>query len=193
MSIIFLSNTKKVKKFIKSLNKEEIKNCKFFIISDDTSLDPIDLLPKKAKYKYLKLLLPPSDVVTNFIIKGDKDKYLERYYQYLSRPLCHAAMNKIAKDCFVDGYISVVCFGDIENEFHIPKYIKRAFEMILPDVEVFNYTDYKNDPQSVLDYRCDNIDNIIRQVLEDSRVIGQKLKELDQCKNKYDDNDFYGG
>lgn len=193
MSIIFLSNTKKVKKFIKSLNKEEIKNCKFFIISDDTSLDPIDLLPKKTKYKYLKLLLPPSDVITNFIIKGDKDKYLERYYQYLSRPLCHAAMNKIAKDCFVDGYISVVCFGDIENEFHIPKYIKRAFEMIFPDVEVFNYTDYKNDPQSVLDYRCDNIDNIIRQVLEDSRVIGQKLKELDQCKNKYDDNDFYGG
>ena len=78
MSIIFLDNTKRTKKFIKSLNKDEIKNTKFFIVSDDIDLDPLDILPKKASYQYLKLLLPPPDVATNFIIKGDKNTYIIR-------------------------------------------------------------------------------------------------------------------
>ena len=191
MSIIFLDNTKRTKKFIKSLNKDEIKNTKFFIVSDDIDLDPLDILPKKASYQYLKLLLTPPDVATNFIIKGDKNTYIERYYQYLSRPLCHAAMNKIAKTCFIDGYNVAVCFGDIEEELHVSKYVRKAFEMVFPDIEIFTYKDYKGDPRGILEYRYTDIDNIVSQVLEDSRVIGQKLKELEKCKDRYDDEVFY--
>ena len=72
----------------------------------------------------------------------------------------------------------------------IPKYVKKAFEMIFPDMEVFTFKDYKADPHNLLNYQYDNIDSIIRQVMEDSYVIGQKLKELDQCKDNYD-VDFY--
>ena len=187
-SVIFLDNLKRVKKFTNSLKKDEIRNCKFFIPSDE--FDVVDSLPKKAKYQFLKILLPPSDAVTYFI-QGNKTEYIERYYQYLSRPLCHAALNKIAKSAVVDGYISVVCFGDIEDELHIPKYVKKAFEMIFPDMEVFGYKDYKGDPHGVLNYQYDNIDSIVKQVMEDSYIIGKKLKEIDQCKNQYDKNNFY--
>ena len=187
-SVIFLDNLKRVRKFIESLNKEEVKNCRFFIPSDE--YDVYDLIPKKAKKSELKILLPPPDAVTKFI-QGDKSDYIERYYQYLSRPLCHAALNKIAKAAVVDGYTSVVCFGDIEDELHIPKYVRKAFEMVFPDMEVFGYKDYKGNPHGVLNYRYHNIDSIVRQVMEDSYIIGRKLQELDQCRDRYDQNNFY--
>lgn len=187
-AVIFLNNLKRVKKFIKSLQKDEIGDCKFFIPSDE--YDVYKEMPKKAKYSSLRILLPPPDAVTNFITKNDDKEYIERYYQYLSRPLCHAALNKIAKAAVVDGYNAIVCFGDIEDEMKIPKYVKKAFEMIFPDMEVFTFKDYKADPHNLLNYQYDNIDSIIRQVMEDSYVIGQKLKELDQCKDNYD-VDFY--
>ena len=63
--------------------------------------------------------------------------------------------------------------------------------MVFPDIEIFTYKDYKGDPRGILEYRYDDIDNIVSQVLEDSRVIGQKLKELEKCKDRYDDEVFY--
>ena len=46
-AVIFLNNLKRVKKFIKSLQKDEIGDCKFFIPSDE--YDVYKEMPKKAK------------------------------------------------------------------------------------------------------------------------------------------------
>ena len=188
MYILFLTNQKKLKKFISSLTKEEMKRCEFFIVSDEIKSDD---LPKKMDYYFLDILITPPDGITNYIIHQDKKNFEDRYYQYLTRPLCHAAINKIAKSCFLDRKNSIVCFGDLEAEFDIPKYIERMFEMYFPEIEIFKFKDWKNDPSTLINYTPEDRNVIINRIIDDATEVGLKLKELEECKNEYDDHVFY--
>ena len=187
--IIFIENEKRLKKYLESLDKDEKKELYFVVPSQD--YDKGDF-PKKSKVKLLSILLPPAYLVTEYVTdKIDKETFQNSYYQYLSRPLCHAGLNKIAKLCLLDGYNVVVCFGSNEKELYIPKYIKNAFDMIFPDLETFGFKDWKDDPRSVISYIPDDKDNIIRQIMADADAIGKRLQELDSCKDNYDKEIFY--
>ena len=82
MFIVFLNSHKRVRKFIDSLGKEERKRIKYVLITDSDGEDIIDLIPKKADYKILSVLIPPQDL---FIQKLNghisKKEFQEEYYR----------------------------------------------------------------------------------------------------------------
>lgn len=186
--IIFIDGRKHVRKYVESLSKEDCKETYFITLSQDLERK---LFPKKSEVGVCNLLLPPPDIMVNYITHKDTKKFQEKYYRYLTRPLCKAALNKIAKLAFLEDYNVVVCFGDIETEFNILKYVRKSFECIFSDIEVFTYKDWKNNPRSVYSYRQENKDEIIHQIIEGATVIGAKLKELDSCSGEYEKHEFY--
>lgn len=183
MSIIFIDNRKRLKKYLDSTSKQELENTYFVAISDD--LDRKDF-PKKVLVTFLGILIPPPDIVTNYIISRDKEKFQERYYRYLSRPFSRMAVNKIAKLFIMEQYNVIVCFGDIEYELHIPKYVRKVFETVFPDIEVFDYKDWKKDPDKVIKYSPDDIDDIIDHIMDDASSIGKLIEDVKSCQDEYD-------
>lgn len=192
MFIVFLNSHKRVRKFIDSLGKEERKRIKYVLITDSDGEDIIDLIPKKADYKILSVLIPPQDL---FIQKLNghisKKEFQEEYYRYLTRPICRAALVKIAKANIIDGKDVAVCFGVYENDMDVAKYIQRSFESLLPDIEIFDYKDWKDNANDVINYSPDNIGTISIQISEYADQIGRKLMELESCKDKYSRHNFY--
>jgi len=192
MFILFLDSHKRIRKFIESLSKDERRRMKYVLVTDTDMEDIGDLLPKKADYKVLQVLIPPQDLAINMVTNRiDKKDFQESYYQYLSRPICRAALTKIAKYAFFDDRDVVVCFGCMECDLHVQKYIQRAFESMFPDIEVFKYSDWKDDPDSVIHYNPDNKGTITIQISEYANQIGRKLMELEECKDRYSRHEFY--
>ena len=184
MYIIILDNKKKLHKYVNSLSQSEIERSRFFIISDGGDISKKDL-PKKADYTKMNLLIPPPDIIERFIVKGKNDKFRNEYFQYLTRPSCHACLNKLVKSCFIDERNVVVCFGDIEKEFNIPKCIKEMLEIYFPDIVFFTYKDWKEDPGEVINYTQENKSNIIDSILSDAYEVGKVLRDLDSCDDNF--------
>lgn len=192
MFILFLDSHKRIRKFIESLGKDERKRVKYVLITDTDTEDVGNLLPKKADYKVLQVLIPPQDLAVKMITgKIEKKDFQEAYYQYLTRPMCRAALTKIAKYAFYDDLDVAVCFGVMECDLGIHKYIKRAFESMYPDIEVFKYSDWKDDPDGVIHYNPDNKATITIQISEYANQIGRKLMELEECRDRYSRHKFY--
>lgn len=192
MFIIFLDNHKRTRKFLESLGKSERKRVKYILITDHDGEDIIDLLPKKADSKILQVLIPPQNLAIKRITDTmSKKDFQEQYYQYLTRPICRAALTKIAKYAILEGYDVAVCFGTMEDELYVPKYVKRVFDSMFPDIQTFDYHDWKADPDSVIKYRPDNIGSISIQISDYADQIGRKLLEMEACKDEYSRHDFY--
>ena len=192
MFILFLDSHKRVRKFISSLGKDERKRMKYVLITDSDMEDIGDLLPKKADVKVLQVLIPPQDIVVKSLMGHiSKKDFQEKYYQYLTRPMCVAALIKIAKYCVFDNRDVVVCFGLYECDLNIPKYVRRTFESMFPGLAAFVYEEWKSDPESILRYRPENIGSISIQIGEYSDQVGRKLIELESCKDGYSDHEFY--
>lgn len=187
MYIIFLDSRKKLRKYMESLSKSEIKNIHVAIASDDVD---DSVIPKKAEISDLRILLPPPQVTSKFVLDENTAEFQESYYRYLSRPLCKACLNKIAKLCFIHEQNVVVATGDIDRNFNISKCIQKAFEADFPDIKFFTFKDWKENPDRVINYRQDDVDGIIKHIITDANGLSIKLKELNSLENRFDD--YYG-
>jgi hypothetical protein len=174
------------------MGKDERKRIKYVLITDSDMEDVGDLLPKKADCKVLQVLIPNQDLAIKAITgKIDKKDFQEEYYRYLTRPICRAALTKIAKYAFFDNRDVAVCFGLMEQDLNVHKYLIRAFESMFPDIKVFKYSDWKDDPYRVINYNPDNIGTISIQISEYANQVGRKLLELETCKDGYTKHSFY--
>lgn len=186
--ILFIDSEKRLRKFLSVNGKEEVRNCFFFAPSEELNRKDF---PKKANVKFLQLLLPNPKDATEMILKKDKDKFRKKLLLKLTSPLCKAALNKIVKTCYLDDYNVIVCFGEVERDFGIPKYIRQAIEMIYPNLDVFTWKDYKDDPEAVVRYKPENRSDIVEQIIDDAAAIGRALKDLESCRDDYDSQIFY--
>lgn len=186
--ILFLSSKEKLRKYLNSLNKEEKKSCYFFAsLQDDITREDI---PKKCPLSSIAVLIPPPDIVTNYIITKNEAKYQDKYYRYLTRPLCHAALNKIARTALIDDYNVVVCISDVEAGVHVHKIIRKAFENLFPQIDTFTFKDWKEDPEEVMNYKQSDKLVIVKRILDDAKSVGKILKDLDSCSDRYDERYF---
>lgn len=192
MFILMLDSYKRLRKVMDSMSKDERKRLKYVLISDTDMEGLTSLLPKKADYKVLQVLIPPQDLALKKILdKIDKKDFQEEYYRYLTRPVCRAALTKIAKYAVFDNRDVVVCFGLVEIDLNIPKYIMRVFEAMFPDLAIFTYKDWKEDPSNLIKYSPDNIATISMQISDYSDQIGRKMLEMESCKDRYSNHEFY--
>ena len=93
-AIIRMSSDDFLDNFIKKYN---YKKFNFLLISEGV----------KTKKKYrnvyaLKSLIPPANVVSEFINSGYSGKYVKKYTNYLSNPEVEALITVIVKLCVVD-------------------------------------------------------------------------------------------
>ena len=192
MFIIFLDNHKRVRKFIDSLSKGERKRIQYVLVTDHDMEDIGDLLPKKADVKVLQTLIPPQTLAIQRITdKLTKSEFQEEYYRYLTRPICRAALIKIAKYAIYESKDVAVCFGLYESDLYVPKYLKRAFDNMFPAIGTFDYHDWKRNPSDVINYMPDNIGAIGMQIGDYSSQIGHKFLEMDSCRDEYSRHEFY--
>lgn len=192
MFIIFLDNHKRVRKFIDSLSKGERKRIQYVLVTDHDMEDIGDLLPKKADVKVLQTLIPPQTLAIQRITdKLTKSEFQEEYYRYLTRPICRAALIKIAKYAIYENKDVAVCFGLYESDLYVPKYLKRAFDNMFPAIGTFDYHDWKRNPSDVINYMPDNIGAIGMQIGDYSSQIGHKFLEMDSCRDEYSRHEFY--
>lgn len=192
MFIIFLDNHKRVRKFIDSLSKGERKRIQYVLVTDHDMEDIGDLLPKKADVKVLQTLIPPQTLAIQRITdKLTKSEFQEEYYRYLTRPICRAALIKIAKYAIWESKDVAVCFGLYESDLYVPKYLKRAFDNMFPAIGTFDYHDWKRNPSDVINYMPDNIGAIGMQIGDYSSQIGHKFLEMDSCRDEYSRHEFY--
>lgn len=192
MFILFLDTHKRVRKFIESLSKDERKRMQYVLITDYDMEDIGDLLPRKANVKVLQMLIPPQTLAIKRLTGSmSKREFQEEYYNYLTRPMCRAAITKIAKYAILENRDVVVCFGLYETDLNVAKYIKWAFDSLFPDIHIFDYSDWKDNPSHVIKYRPDNIGSITIQISDYSDQIGRKLLEMESCKDEYSRHSFY--
>ena len=192
MFIIFLDNHKRVRKFIDSLSKGERKRIQYVLVTDHDMEDIGDLLPKKADVKVLQTLIPPQTLAIQRITdKLTKSEFQEEYYRYLTRPICRAALIKIAKYAIWESKDVAVCFGLYESDLYVQKYLKRAFDNMFPAIGTFDYHDWKRNPSDVINYMPDNIGAIGMQIGDYSSQIGHKFLEMDSCRDEYSRHEFY--
>ena len=192
MFILFLDTHKRVRKFIESLSKNERKQIQYVLVTDHDMEDIGDLLPKKADVKVLSSLIPPQALTINRITgKIDKMEFQEEYYRYLTRPMCRAALVKIAKYAIYENKDVAVCFGLYETDLKIPKYVRSAFDNLFPAIGTFVYDDWKRDPSGVVNYIPPNIGAIGVQIGDYSSQLGRKFMEMESCKDEYSRHEFY--
>lgn len=192
MFILFLDSHKRVRKFIDSLSKDERKRMQYVLITDYDMEDIGDLLPKKASVKVLQMLIPPQTLAIKRLTGGmGKREFQEEYYNYLTRPICRAAITKIVKYAVLENKDVVVCFGLYETDLNVPKYVKWALDNLFPDIRIFDYSDWKDSPSKVINYRPDNIGSIAIQISDYSDQIGRKLMEMESCRDEYSSHNFY--
>jgi len=184
MYIIFIDSRKKLRKYIESLSKAEITNTHVVIASDDVDES---LIHKKMDVSDLRILLPPPQITSKFVLDENVPEFQEAYYQYLSRPICKACLNKIAKLCFIHEQNVVVATGDIDKNFAISKYIQKAFQADFPDIKFFTFKDWKEDPDRVIQNRQLDMDGIIKHIITDANALSIKLKELESVESRVDD------
>lgn len=192
MFIIFLDNHKRVRKFIDSLSKSERKRIQYVLVTDHDMEDIGDLLPKKADVKVMQTLIPPQTLAIQRITdRLSKSEFQEEYYRYLTRPVCRAALIKIAKYAIYDGKDVAVCFGLFESDLYVPKYLKRAFDNMFPAIGTFDYHDWKRNPNDLINYMPSNIGAIGLQIGDYASQIGHKFLEMESCKDGYSRHEFY--
>jgi len=192
MFILILDSYKRIRKFMDSMSKDERKRLKYVLVTD-TDMEGLEaVIPKKADFKVMQVLIPPQDLALKKILdKVDKKDFQEEYYRYLTRPMCRAALTKIAKYAVFENRDVVVCFGLVEIDMNIPKYIIRVLESMFPDLTIFTYKDWKNDPSSLINYNPDNIGTISMQISDYSDQLGRKMLEMESCKDRYSRHEFY--
>ena len=177
-------------KFIKD---EDYKNFNFLLVSENIKTD------KKYKNVYvLNSLIPPANVISEFIANGNSDRYMKKYVDYLStsKPSTLIAV-AVKLAALENSNVVLLCTKD-EDEF---KYLDILCQYIehLYDVKICTYKKYKKNPEKYdLTKNKKKIAKVIKEEInkaEDSRynskssyvdksALKEKLKELSKKELK---------
>ena len=161
-AIIRMSSDDFLDNFIKKYN---YKKFNFLLISEGV----------KTKKKYrnvyaLKSLIPPANVVSEFINSGYSGKYVKKYTNYLSNPEVEALITVIVTLCVVDNSNVVLLCTKEESEYKYLNIICDYIEAVY-GVKAYSYNKYKKDPDG-----CEKISNKVKKKV--AKVLSSKLKTM---------------
>ena len=90
-------------------------------------------------------LLPPATALFCYFKTGDKQKYRENYYRFLSSPrICHFLNLEILASDGIDSEVTFLCYSKMESEMLYPKFLRHFIieNLEIPKKYVVKYKDY---------------------------------------------------
>lgn len=117
--------------------KQYQENAKYLAISSD-----LLEVPGMADGSWL---LPPVSAFTCYCNTGDKQKYRENYYRFLSSPrICHFLNLEIIASDGIDSEVTFMCYSKMESEMLYPKFLRHFIieNLEIPKKYVVKYKNY---------------------------------------------------
>ena len=116
--------------------------------------------------------VPPPDILIPYLNEGNKDKFREGYYRYLSDPrVAYLIYLTLIKS---DEKVTFFCYKDMEYDLHYPKFLRK---FVIEHLEiskkfVVKYEDFTGKNKHMSDK---DICNLIKRAEE----LRKKVKEID--------------
>lgn len=161
-TIIKISSDELIKKFIK---KEDFKKFNFLLISEDITTNK-----DYDNIHSIKALIPPPNLITEFINNGVSVKYREKYFRYLNNPRVEALLTVIVKLVVIENSDVVLLCSENESEF---KYIDLICEYIeeMYHVKSYSYKKYRKNAKKYSNTKYGK---------KTLKILKKKLKEIDE-------------
>lgn len=165
--IIQMSSDKFLDSFIK---KYDYKKFNFLLISEDVKTS------KKYKNVYsIPTLLPPPNIVSEFVARGYTNKYVKKYVDYLQTPRVEAMITVLVKLCVIDNSNVILLCSKAENEFRYIDIICQYIENIY-GVKTYTYKKYKKNPD-----KCEEISDKEKKKIV--KVLEYKLNQIQDIES----------
>jgi len=161
--IIKMSSDEFLDKFIK---KFDYRKFNFLLISEQVKTE------RKYKNVYtIPTLIPPPNIIAEFVQKGYTPRYIRKFVEYLQVPRVEAMITIMVKLCVVENSNVILLCSKQEDEFKYLDIICQYIENIY-GINTYNYKDYKKDPS-----KCEEISE--KDKKKAIKVLEKKLSEIE--------------
>lgn len=160
--IIRMSSDEFLDKFIK---KHDYKKFNFLLISEN-----VKTTNKYRNVYSIPTLIPPPNIISDFISNGYGQNYIKKYVDYISTPRVEAMITIAVKLCVIDNANVVLLCSKDESEFKYINIICQYIENIY-GVKTYSYKKYKKDPD-----KCEEIDSKVKKNV--SKILEKKIGEI---------------
>ena len=160
--IIRMSSDKFLDKFIKEY---DYKKFNFLLISEDIKTN------KKYKNVYsLPTLIPPPNVITEFVSNGFSGRYVKKFGDYLQTPRVEAMITIMVKLCLVENANVILLCSKAEKEF---KYLNIICDYIenLYGIETYTFKKYKENTE-----KCKKVSEKVKK--KAIKILEKKLGQI---------------
>lgn len=160
--IIRMSSDEFLDKFIK---KHDYRKFNFLLISED-----IKTVNKYKNVYSIPTLIPPYNVVSEFVANGYSAEYMKKYLDYISTPRVEAMITIMVKLCVIDNSNVIMLCSKAEDEFKYLDIICQYIEYTY-GIKTYTYKKYKKDPE-----KCEKIDDKVKKKV--SKILDKKIGEI---------------
>ena len=167
--IIRMTSDEFLDKFVK---KHDYKKFNFLLISED-----IKTTNQYRNVYPIPSLLPPPNIISDFIQVGYSEKYIKNYLDYISTPRVEAMITIAVKLAIIDNANVILICSKAEDEFKYIDIICQYIENIY-NVKTYSYKKYKKDPEA-----CEKVDEKTKKKV--AKVLEKKIGEMQDIESSY--------
>lgn len=172
--IIRMDSEKFVMKFLKEYDANDFQ---FILVSDN-----ITTTKKYKNIMAIPALIPPPNVISEYINEGFSKDYKKKYLDYLKKDDVNALVSILVKAAMGDMRLVLLC-SKSEDEY---KYLKMLCEFIENYYKLKSYKlkDFKKDPEKACKIKNkDEVVKILSKTMEKLKDVGENLSpEIDKDK-----------
>lgn len=163
MATIITMNSKEfLDDFIEKFN---YKKYNFLLVSQDITTNK-----KYGNVYATPSIMPPPNVLSELIGKGDPDKYEKKYIKYLSDPKVDSLITVLVKLATVDNSNVILLCSKEEDDYGYLDILRDYIEATY-SAKVYSYKKYKKKPD-----KCDSVGKNKKKIV---KILTRKLKEVD--------------
>lgn len=162
--IIRMTSDEFLDKFVK---KHDYKKFNFLLISED-----IKTTNQYKNVYAIPSLIPPPNIISDFIQVGYSEKYIKNYLDYISTPRVEAMITVAVKLAIIDNANVILICSKSENEFKYINIICQYIENIY-GVKTYSYKKYKKDPEA-----CEEVNDKVKKKV--AKVLEKKIGEIQE-------------
>lgn len=172
--IIKMDSEKFIMKFLKQYDAADFQ---FILVSNN-----ITTTKKYKNIMAVPALIPPPNIIAEYINDGFSKDYKKKYLDYLKRDEINALVSIIVKAAMGDMKLVLLC-SKSEDEY---KYLKMICEFIenYYKLKSFSLKDFKKDPEKACKIKNkDEIAKILAKTMEKLKDVGERMSpEIDKDK-----------